>query len=180
MKLRNSEQGYGWPAILIHWLMAIAIFGLFGLGLYMTSLGYYDAWYQRGPYIHQSIGMLMLMLLAVRFAWRLANTRPQLLGRAWERLVAITVHRTHYLLMLLVMVSGYLIPTAEGKGFEVFGWFTVPALLTLESHQVDLVGAFHLYSAWALVLLAGLHAAAALKHHFIDRDATLRRMLVGD
>lgn len=177
MKITNSADSYGWAAITLHWLMAVAIFGMFALGVWMRTLGYYDRWYHDAPYIHKSVGVLLLILLVFRLGWRLANARPQLLGAAWERVVALIVHRSHYLLLFTVLISGYLIPTAEGVGIDVFGWFTVPATFTFDKTQADLIGKLHKYAAWAVVGLAGLHAAAALKHHFVDRDATLSRML---
>jgi cytochrome b561 len=163
--------------IILHWVMALAIFGLFALGLWMTTLDYYDAWYHRAPDIHKSVGMLMLFLLFFRLAWVAFSIKPEIFGAAWERLVALIVHRTHYVLMLGVMISGYLIPTAKGAGIDVFGWFTVPALVRFTERQGDVVGLIHWGFAWAVIALAGLHTAAALKHHFIDRDATLMRML---
>ena len=75
------------------------------------------------------------------------------------------------------MLAGYLISTADGRGISVFGWFDVPASITSIPEQEDVAGAVHFYLAWGLVILAGLHGLAALKHHFIDRDTTLLRML---
>ena len=175
--LRNTAGRYGWVSIGLHWLMALVIFGLFGLGLWMTQLDYYDAWYHRAPELHKAIGMLLLLLLVFRFIWRLVNTRPDLMGLWWEKLIALMVHRTHYVLMFTVTLSGYLIPTAEGKGVDVFGWFTVPALFQFDKQQADMIGLLHLLAAWALMGLVAMHSAAALKHHFVDRDATLTRML---
>jgi len=175
--LRNTAGRYGWVSIGLHWLMALVIFGLFGLGLWMTQLDYYDAWYHRAPELHNAIGMLLLLLLVFRFIWRLVNTRPDLMGLWWEKLIALMVHRTHYVLMFAITLSGYLIPTAEGKGVDVFGWFTVPALFEFDKQQADMIGLIHLLAAWALMGLATMHSAAALKHHFVDRDSTLIRML---
>jgi cytochrome b561 len=77
------------------------------------------------------------------------------------------------------MLSGYLISTADGRGLEVFDWFSVPATLSGLDRQEDIAGEVHLYLAWTVIVLAALHALAALKHHFIDRDPTLMRMLGG-
>jgi len=175
--LKDTNERYGSVSIVLHWAMGLAIFAMFGLGVWMRTLDYYDAWYNRAPELHKSAGMLLLFLLLARLAWRLVNAHPGLLGRAWERLAALTMHRAQYVLMLIVMLTGYLIPTAEGKGISVFGWFVVPALIGFDKHQADIIGLIHKYSAWALVVLATGHAAAALKHHFVDRDATLTRML---
>lgn len=177
MKATNSTGSYGWVAVSLHWLMAPAIVAMFVLGIWMRTLGYYDPWYQTAPDIHQSVGILLFALLIVRFAWSLSNAKPALLGKAWENILARLAHGGQYLLLFIVMITGYLIPTAEGVGIDVFGWFTVPATLTFTKSQADLVGLLHKDSAWALLILAGLHAAAALKHHFVDRDETLLRIL---
>jgi len=175
--LRNTTTSYGFVSIGLHWLMAAAIFSMFALGYWMTTLTYYDRWYHDAPEIHKAIGVLLLLILLFRFAWRLSNTRPELMGERWEKMVALNVHRMHYVLMFTVLITGYLIPTAEGVGIDVFGLFTMPATLTFDKQQADVIGNIHWVSAWAMMGLAGLHAGAALKHHVIDKDATLLRML---
>ena len=175
--LGNTSTSYGWVSIILHWLMAVVIFAMFGLGLWMVGLDYYDSWYHDAPYIHKAVGMLLLFALIFRFVWRLINTRPDLMGAAWEQFIALLVHRMHYLLLFAITITGYLIPTAEGVGIDVFGWFTVPASFSFTKTEADLIGLIHLYIAWAVIGLAAAHAAAALKHHFIDKDITLLRML---
>jgi len=177
MSMKNTTYSYGWLTIGLHWGMALAIFGMFALGVWMTDLNYYDTWYHRAPELHKSIGMLLLFALTFRLGWRLLGERPALLGLWWEKLIALAVHRMHYLLMFTVMLSGYLIPTAEGIGIDIFGWLTVPATFTFDKQQADMIGIIHRLSAWGMIGLAGLHSAAALKHHFVDRDITLVRML---
>jgi len=179
--LVNSRSGYGWVSIAVHWIAALAIVGLFGLGLWMTSLGYGHAWYNRAPALHESIGMIALALIAFRLAWRIVTVTPALEPGmpGWERIAALTAHWLMYALMVTVVVTGYLISTAGGEPVSVFGWFEVPAVIPGFERQADIAGWIHYYSAWALVLLAAGHTLAALKHHFIDRDATLVRMLRG-
>ena len=75
------------------------------------------------------------------------------------------------------MASGYLITSADGSSIQVFDWFAVPSITGDRKGLEDIAGAVHYWSTWALVLLAGVHGLAALKHHFLDRDDTLRRML---
>jgi len=174
--LRNTSTSYGLVAILLHWLMAVVIFAMFALGLWMVELNYYDSWYHDAPYIHKAVGMLLLFGLIFRLIWRLTNSRPNLMGAAWEQFVALLVHRMHYLLLFTLTITGYLIPTAEGVGIDVFGLFTVPASFSFSKAQADLIGLIHLYAAWAVMALAAAHAGAALKHHFIDKDITLLRM----
>ena len=87
---------------------------------------------------------------------------------------------THWLIrvgVVIVLVSGYLISTAEGAEIHVFDWFSVPATITDITFQEDRAGLAHKYSAYFILGLTLIHALAALKHHFYDRDATLMRML---
>jgi len=176
-QLKNSDEGYGWISIALHWLMALTIFGLFGLGLYMVELTYYDAWYRGSLELHKAVGILLALAWMARIAWRISNTNPKDLGnKAWEHKVAHLVHILLYLMMLALFVSGYLISTADGRSIDVFGWFAVPASLMMDN-QEDIAGVIHWGLAWGLILLVALHAGAALKHHFIEKDQTLVRML---
>ena len=86
-------------------------------------------------------------------------------------------HVAIYLAISVVLISGYLIPTAAGAPISVFDLFSVPALVTDVTNLEDTAGLVHRYAAYALIGLVSLHAAAALKHHFINRDNTLRRIL---
>ncbi|WP_027856038.1 cytochrome b [Marinobacterium jannaschii] len=176
-KLLNDRNSYGWGLISIHWIMALAIIGLYPLGLYIDSLTYYDPEYRTVPHWHKSIGILVLMLLTIRIIWRTGNKPPAELPQpAILTLATKAVHNLLYILMLGVLVSGYMISTADGRPIAVFNWFEIPALPALIDNQEDVAGAIHYWIATALVSLAALHALAALKHHFIDKDETLKRI----
>ena len=179
MRWRNDQAHWGAVSITLHWLSALAVFGLFILGLWMTGLGYYDSWYQKAPSIHKGIGALLFIITAARLAWLPAVGRPtELTGYTpHERLAARFAHLVLYLLLFGVMVSGYFISTADGRPLEIFDWFAVPATISGLDGQEDIAGTVHLILAIALIMLAAIHTAAALKHHFIDRDSTLLRML---
>jgi len=177
MQWRNDAEAYGLISIFLHWLFFLAVVGLFGLGLYMTGLDYYHPLYNRLPAIHKSVGLLLAALYLLRLGWRWANPQPVLLGGHWEVRLARAVHWLMYLLLLVMFVSGYFIASAEGEPIPVFDWFSVPALVLPLEDQADVAGEIHEIAAWALILLAAGHAGAALKHHFIDRDRTLVRML---
>ncbi|MBK1873480.1 MULTISPECIES: cytochrome b [Marinobacter] len=180
MQIRNTPAGYGWLAIVAHWLVAVAVLGLFALGFWMVDLSYYDEWYRRGPDIHRSVGILLFALVIFRLLWRLFTPSPESIPahKRWEVLSARAAHGLLYVLIFVAMVSGYLISTADGSSISVFGWFEVPSVTGQIKGLEDTAGLVHYWSTWALVGLAALHAAGALKHHFIDRDETLRRMLV--
>ncbi|ASK18784.1 MAG: cytochrome b [Vreelandella alkaliphila] len=174
---RNTQSGWGVISIALHWLSALTIVGLFVLGWWMTDLGYYDTWYNQGPWVHRSIGILLLIATFARLIWRLIQPTPHAEGSRFERLAAHAGHIMLYVLLLLVLVSGYLISTANGRGISVFDWFEVPALLHGLPDQASLAGDVHWYSALALMVLAAGHALAAMKHHWWDRHSTLVRMV---
>ncbi len=177
--LRNTASGYGLVAIGLHWLVALVVIGLFTLGIWMTGLTYYDDWYRRAPDIHKSIGIILFFVMLARVVWRASNVAPgdePGIGRLQRRL-AHGVHRLLYVLLFAIMISGYFISTADGKPIQVFGLFSVPATVSDIPNQEDIAGEIHWYLALTLISLVGLHAAASLKHHFIDRDRTLKKML---
>lgn len=177
--LKDNRRGFGLVSILLHWSSAVCVIFLFGLGLYMTGLGYYDPWYHKGPSLHISIGLLFAALLVFRLCWRLGSASPAPLpehGR-WLRRGALAVKILLYLLLFTVVASGYLVTTAEGDAPGVFGLVSVPVLIELTPANVDRAGWLHLNLSWAIILLAGVHALAALAHHFGNRDRTLLRML---
>jgi cytochrome b561 len=177
--MRNSHAGYGLVAMLLHWLVALVVIGMFSLGLWMVDLTYYDAWYNEAPAIHKGIGILLFLVMSGRVLWRLGNPRPvdEPHVSLLERRLAHGAHMLLYLLIFVVIISGYLISTADARPIEVFGLFSVPALVSHLPEQADIAGVIHLYLAITLVSLAGLHALAALKHHFLDHDRTLLKML---
>lgn len=178
MQWSNTPARYGLVSITLHWLAALAVFGLFALGYWMVDLSYYDPWRQTAPDLHKSIGILLFALMLLRVLWRLFNPAPAALASHGQltRLASKVGHGVLYLGLFGVMISGYLISTADGRGIEVFGLFSVPATITGIPRQEDIAGAVHYYLAWGLVIFAGLHALAAFKHHFFDRDNTLLRM----
>lgn len=178
MQWRNSPTNYGLVSIVMHWLVAIAVVGLFALGYWMVGLTYYSSWYRTAPDIHKSVGLLLFGLMVVRFIWRFVSSGPAPLashGRM-TRLATKGGHGLLYLGLFVLMISGYLISTADERAISVFDWFEVPALITSIRDQEDIAGLVHEYLAWGLIIFSGLHALAALKHHFIDHDPTLKRM----
>lgn len=179
MRIKNTESKFGLLAVLLHWTIALGTFGLFGLGLWMRDLSYYDSWYQKGPTLHEGVGVILFFIILFRIVWRQISPPPvaESHHKWWEKLAAKVAHTLLNILLLIIAVSGYLIVTAKGDDLSVFGWFNLPASITKMSVQADLAGAVHFYLAWAVVVLAVLHALAAIKHHIIDKDRTLKRIL---
>ncbi|WP_434996608.1 cytochrome b [Pectobacterium brasiliense] len=179
MLWRNTSSRYGHISILLHWIAALTVYGMFALGLWMVTLGYYNIWYHRAPEIHKAIGVLFFAILIFRVVWRFISPPPPPLKSysTLTRVSATLAHIALYVILFAILISGYLISTAEGHSISVFGWFSVPAIVSGLTDQADIAGDVHLYLAWAVVALSALHSFAALKHHFIDGDNTLKRML---
>lgn len=177
--LRNTIESYGLISILLHWLVALTVFGLVALGLWMVELNYYSPWYKLAPYWHKSIGLSLTAVLVARLLWRLTNPHPRTLPshRRWEVRLAHAVHALIYFMLFTILASGYLISTAKGEGISLFGWFEVPAIISGIKGQADIAGTVHYWAAISMLALVALHALGAFKHHLIDRDITLVRML---
>ena len=178
--LTNSRSRYGLVAVLLHWIIAAGVVGEFALGLYMTGMGYYDPMSQKLPHLHESLGILLAGAILLRIAWSVANPRPAP-GRGVGPVVRVVSRLVQFcmqLLLVAIVVFGYLLSTAEGEGISVFGWFTLPAVVdTAVKGEEDLFSFLHYWLAWTVIALACLHMLGALKHHFVDRDGTLRNML---
>jgi cytochrome b561 len=178
--LNNTKTGYGLISQSLHWLMALLLTILFVMGLYMTSLDYYDPLYHSLPWWHKSIGLFIFILLLKRLLWKAINPQPAPIKthQKWERIIAGLTHKLFYLLIFSIALSGYFISTAKGKSIEFFNLFEIPALSTsLEEDTASLIGNAHEIMAISLAALVVLHALGALKHHFIDKDNTLKRMI---
>ena len=177
--LKDSHAGYGLITIALHWSCAFLIIILFGLGIYMTGLDYYSTWYYKGPALHISLGFILSVLMITFVLWRIGNGNPGPLANHSRSIVlfALLVKYTMYIFIFIVLVSGYLLATAAGKPASLFGIIHIPSIAQLDSINVDRVGLVHELFAWAVVILAALHAFAALAHHFVGHDRTLVRML---
>ncbi|MBF0444946.1 MAG: cytochrome b [Magnetococcales bacterium] len=172
---------YNGFARLLHWLMAALVLGLAALGFYMVTLTYYDPWYRTAPDLHRSFGVISFILVTVRWLWRKKQPPPAMSGslKPMEKLAAHWVHHLLYGLLFILPISGYFITTAKGDAVNVFGLFTIPAIFTQQpiANLEDIAGFIHLGLAVCLLTLVALHIAGGLKHHFIDKDDTLTRML---
>ncbi len=177
MQITNNQITYGWVSIFLHWVLAISILSLFALGVWMVDLDYYSTWYHDAPNIHKSVGVLVISAMLLRFLWNQFNSKPEGLDSPKLNLAAKAAHYFMYLLVFALGVSGYLISTAESAPISVFGWFDVPALMTPFAEQADIAGEIHEWLGYALMGLVAVHFLAALKHHFMNKDLTLKRML---
>ena len=177
--ISGQVKGYSLSLKVLHWLSAIIIFGLFGLGFWMVELDYYSPYYQSAPALHKSIGICYVLLLFARLTIRAFADIPPVVAshHPVERAISSFVHRFFYFLLLLIVISGYLISTADGRAISVFELFEIPSLGSFVENQEDYAGDIHKWLAYGLIALAVIHALAAIKHQFLDKDQTLKRML---
>jgi len=178
MMWRNTGERYGAVARVLHWTIAILIISTLFIGLILDDVS--------GPAKfalfrwHKSFGITVLALATIRILWRFTNIHPSKLSThaAWEKFLATITHFLLYFAMIAMPLSGWLMSSAKGVKVSVYGLLTLPDLIAVNKPLGHLLNEFHVYLGWSLIGLIALHAAGAVKHHFLDRDETLRRMLL--
>ena len=182
--IANSINRYGVVAVALHWLMAIVLIALVALGLYMVTLP--DTGFETTKInlilFHKELGILALLLAALRLAWRVTNALPRLVHTLpdWQKFVARFVHLGFYALMFALPLSGWLMSSAAGFTVSFLEWFNLPDLVQRDDSLFRAFVTLHRWLAYALMFLFVVHAGAALRHHFLLRDDTLRKMLPAD
>ena len=172
----NRPTAYTRTAVLLHWLVALLIFAAFPLGVYMHDLPLSPTKLQLFSY-HKWMGITVLLLVAIRLAWRVTHQPPaEAAGPRWQQIAATAVHHLLYLLMLAVPLSGWLMSSAKGFQTVWFGVLPLPDLVGKNKELGDLLKEVHETLNFILLGLVAAHVLAALKHHFIDRDGLLHRM----
>ncbi|HEY9191653.1 MAG TPA: cytochrome b [Methyloversatilis sp.] len=171
---------YTRTAIALHWLIALMLFGLFGLGLYMAELPLSPTKLKLYSY-HKWAGVTVFLLALVRLGWRFMHAPPPLPAGmpAWQLKAAAAGHHLLYLLMLIVPLSGWLMSSALGFQTVWFGVVPLPDLLPKDKVVGEMLKEVHELLNFAFMAVVAGHIAAALKHHFVDRDGLLSRMLPG-
>jgi len=170
---------YTLPAIVLHWLIAIAIIGTFTLGLVMTDIPGITPTKLRYYSWHKWAGVTVLLLATLRLLWRLLNHPPQYADQmpAWQRGAAHGLHWLLYILMFAVPLSGYLFSSAAGFPVVYFGLFQLPTLIAPDPALKETLLGVHYWLNMSLAALVGLHVLAAFKHLLVDRDGVMQRML---
>jgi len=178
MRIRNTDQHWGGAAQAFHWLIALLIVAQAALGWYMTTLKLSPTKFELFA-LHKSLGITVLTLALLRLLWRLSNPTPALPAHMTrtERWLAHGSHTALYLLLFAMPVSGYVINSATNFPLEYFGLFPIPNLTPESDSLKNAAAEVHETLVWILVAVLALHVAGALKHHFVDRDDVLQRML---
>lgn len=178
MGWRNTPESFGTLTKILHWAMALLVIGLLGVGLWMEGL-------ENSPdkfriyALHKSFGICVLALVFVRIFWHTYSRKPGFVDgmKPWEKLAAHAAHIFLYIATIVMPLSGWLMSSAKGYTVTVFFTFDLPHLIG----ESDKLGAFFATTHWllgyALIAAIAVHVSAALKHHFVNKDNTLRRML---
>lgn len=164
-------------AILLHWLIAAAIFANFALGLYMHELPISPTKLRLYSY-HKWAGVTIFLLVVVRLLWRFTHRPPELPPRmaGWERALATLAHVGLYALTLAVPLTGWLFSSAKGFQTVWFGVLPIPDLIAKNLELADVLKEMHESLNFLMLAVVVLHVLAALKHHVHDRDDVLVRM----
>lgn len=189
--MTTQSNRYTTVAITLHWLIAVLIVAMIFAGWQTDDLR--QALFEGDASVdpqtvaflfnwHKTIGILILALSVFRLVWRLTHKQPSLPDgmNAFERFAATATHWAFYVLIIGMPLAGWI--TASASGFPSFFFnsesLPIPELMGENEAVYGVVSQIHSKSAWAILALLGLHIAAALKHHFIDRDDVLTRMVV--
>lgn len=178
MQIRNSEHRWGAVSQLLHWTILVLIAWLAWLGLTMVDMPPTPA--KINAYaLHKSLGLTLLALVAIRFAWRLFAGAPKPVPGTptWQERIASLTHWALYALMFAIPISGWVFNSASGYPLQWFKKFNLPAIAGRSEELAATAIQVHEYGFWLLILLVLAHAGAAFHHHLFRGDDTLRRML---
>lgn len=179
--MRDTDQKFSRLTITLHWLVGITIMVLIGVGIYMTNNKVYSLY----P-THKSIGILIFSLVLVRVVWRLMNGFPKPVGNysSVEHILAKVVHWVLLIGTIMFPISGMMMSGAGGHGLYVFGvellasnYNAAGEAVALNAELAEKAHNMHGILPKVMIVAIVLHVAGALKHHIIDKDGTLRRML---
>lgn len=179
MRFRNSADGYGAIAQSLHWLTVVLVAIAWMSGTFDDVLPKGPA-RAAGSFVHVNAGLAIMVALAARLLWRLADAPPKptptMLG-AWLDRAARLAHYALYALLVAVPIVGIVLQFARGEVLPLFGLLEIPSPWVRDRSFTPSVKEVHEVLANALIVLAACHAAAALVHHWVLRDRTLSRML---
>jgi cytochrome b561 len=177
-RIEQAKSRYDRLTIALHWLTAALVIALFALA---ETWSFFPRDIRKlGQSLHISLGLLLTAVLIVRLLWRGSQGRrlpPAASGL--QHWAAKAAHYALYALLAAQVMLGFLYRWAQGEPFLFFGLFAVPSPVAIDPGMEQVFGGLHNDVAWIVIILAGLHAAAALLHHHVLRDGVLRRMLPG-
>ena len=179
----DSHNKFATTTVFLHWLVGLTIIGLLATGIYMSENGVYALY----PW-HKAIGFIILFVALARVIWRMKNGWPTAAAnyKPIEHKLASIVHWVLIIATLMMPISGLMASVLGGHGLSVFGLEVFAPNYSVDDPEKTLPinyelsklgGAIHFYLGYTVIVALSLHIAGALKHHIIDKDGTLKRML---
>jgi cytochrome b561 len=173
----SISTNYTRTAVALHWLVGALVVTAFTIGLIMADMHTSPTKVELFNW-HKWIGITVLALFFVRVLWRLTHRAPALLPMAaWQTYTAQAAHGLLYAMLLVQPLTGWLYSSAAGHSVVYLGLVRLPDLVQKNPALAPSLKEVHETCAWILAVIVGLHVLGALKHHYVDRDDTLRRML---
>lgn len=179
-----STRRYTRTAMLLHWVLGLALVGLFCVGYYMSGLPFSPQRLKLYNW-HKWAGVSLLFLSALRLLWRLTHRPPALpiamekTMPSWQKMAHHATHHLLYVLFFAVPLIGWAYSSAAGFPIVFLGLWQLPDFVPVSKDLAEAIKPWHQYTAFTMAGLVLVHVAAALKHHFIDRDGLIARMLPG-
>jgi cytochrome b561 len=176
--IQNTNSTYGVVSILNHWLGGLLFLGIVAMGFYMTLL-------PRSPLkeqllmLHQSLSVVLIAFVIIRILWKFMTPMPNIIRSypLWEMILAKIVHSLLFLTLISVPLSGWLLNNARGEDLMFFSYLVLPRITGESIQSAEFALNLHLYLTQGFLVLLFLHLMGSIKHHWIDKDNTLRRIL---
>lgn len=179
MMLRNTRESYGLVTRSLHAVIAVLVLGLIPVGWYMSGLSDEEPAYWRLLELHETLGLGVLMLAVARMIWLAVSPAPALSPAlaAWERNAARLAHTFFRVALAVIPVIGFLCVASDGESVKLYELVEIPPVGQFDKGVRDVLFDLHAYLAYGCAALIAVHVLAALKHHFLDRSASLRRIV---
>ena len=173
-----KKKSFSLSTKLLHWLIAGHMSGLIVSGWWIVDLSFYSSWYYSAPALHKSFGAVVFLMGLLLLISKFRKRPPPLESHTkLEKLASKFAHLLLFASLITIPVSGYIFTTFTGQNVSIFNTFDIPAVLVTSEKIRDLAIQFHIYASYGIAVVVFVHAGGALKHHLLDKDRTLRRML---
>lgn len=178
MPVRNTRESYGLVSKLLHWLIAVPVLSLIPVGWYMGGLSEESTLYWRLLELHETLGIGVFTLILAKIGWFVIspNPVPPSTLLAWERNAARLTHVALVCVLAFTPVLGFLFVSSDGEPVELYGLIAIPPIGHWSKETREILFDLHACAAYACAILAAVHILAALKHQFMDRRSSLRRI----
>ena len=173
-----KKKSFSLSTKLLHWLIAGHMSGLIVSGWWIVDLSFYSSWYYLAPSLHKSFGVIVFFMGLILLLNKFRKRPPPLDSYTkLEKLASKFAHLLLFASLITIPVSGYIFTTFTGQNVSIFNTFDIPAVLVTSEKIRDLAIEFHINASYGIAVVVFVHAGGALKHHLLDKDRTLRRML---